>query len=221
MARSRRRSTSRAPRVRRDWVYRGAYVDGEGSLDWTLASYCGIYRTISGGGGVPESTAWVLYDSQNYFKDVAGQGGVTSRASRAEGKRARCYRVMGQINWTGTTWTLGDEVRFGLRLGVFNQDPADGGILVPAAYGMMTEGGSLNDQTSIWANARGQNLWEHRNYQYFATGAETSNRTLKVNIPISVSLGPDECLAMYMEQQGGGVGLRYVTWLRTLVSDEG
>lgn len=227
MARSRRRATKRR-RERGDWVYRGGTTDETGTADYFDASYAGVYQALSSSGTSSVSAALILYDSHDWFTVMGGglgnalSGGVMSKAARAEGRKAKMLRVQGQFSVQASTWTLGNEVRFGLRIGIFQQDPEDGGILVPAAYRMMTEPGvdQIVQGTSVWADHRRMNQWEHRHYLHFATGNEQSLRTLRINTPIRGSLNANECLALYMENAPGGVALRFQSWLRTYVVDE-
>jgi len=74
----------------------------------------------------------------------------------------------------------------------------------------------------MWANQPRANLWEQRVYQHFATGNESSVRSLYVNASMKgVRLTDDECLGLYVEMGQASEGMRYYRWLRTLVQDEG
>lgn len=199
-----------------DWVYRGPTTDNEGAQNASLASYSHVFFSL----GVGESTAHILYDSQNFLKGVAGNSEIMYQAARAAGRRPKTYRVRGQMHWQANVWSLGDELRFGMRIGVFKQDPLDGFMINDATYIMMSAGFGGAQGVDTWANSGRGNLWEHRNYQHFATGNESSQRMFYINTPARASLGPDECLALYIENGQGSESLRYGLWLSTYVSDE-
>jgi len=217
MARARRsRSRGRATKTPGDWVYRGGITDNEGSQAFEHATYAPATFGLNQG----ESTGHVLYDSANYMKALLGNSNVANSAARAAGKRPKTFRVKGQITWEASVWATGDELQMGFRIGVFQQDPLDGILLAPATYSMMSTTGSMAFNPDVWANIRRNNLWEHRNYQHFATGNESSRRTLYINTPAKAMLGSDECLAIYIEMSNASESMRYQLWLATYVSDE-
>lgn len=201
-----------------DWVYRGGELR-EGSLGWELATYHpGVYKTIN----AATSQAAVLYDSQNYLSDTVGDSLLSlNRSARAEGRRARTFRVQGVMVSQATTWTLGNEVRLGMRIGVFDQDANDGGISVDPDYRIFQTNAFPGGQAAVFANMRRSNLWTHYHMLHFATGNETSLRVTRFNVPAKASLGAGECLALYLENLVGGVNLRYWLACRTFVADEG
>lgn len=217
-----RRSSTRK-RVRADWVYRSADFDVSTSTNqWELASYAaGVYKTFAAG----SSDMCILYDSQNYLNANAGNGVdqfILNRSARAEGRKARTLAVSGYMAFQASTWTLGSEIRMAMRIGVFEQNADDGSIAVIPDYNMLNGAVASNaDTAAVFANDRRGNLWEHYHFMHFATGNEQSLRVLRVRTAAKAYLAPNECLAMYMENQAGSVGLRYWTALRTLVADEG
>lgn len=217
MARSAKKTARKGPKA--DWVYRGGVYSAAGGLDVEGAGYAGGFRVLSEG-----STVLILYDSQNFFHDgVGGDNNDESlhRSARADGRKAQTFRVRGHLNWEATTWAAGDNVYFGWRIGAFEQDATDGGILVPAGYTMLA-GVSFGDaQPSVYANAAKLNAWEHRVRYHFASGNETSVRSMNINVPIRRTLMPNECLALYWELAPNSVGIQYASYLATLVSDEG
>jgi len=218
VARSSRRSRSARPRA--DWVYRGNHVDAEGSQDNGLSTYSPYIKSVTQG----ESAGHILYDSKNFLRDIGGNSYIMNQTGRAAGKRPKMVRVMGQMTWVAGSWSPGDEIQFGLRIGVFQQDSSDGFIQVDASYTMMGGGGGIVNDPDIWANQPRANRWEWRNYQYFATGNESSRKSVFINANMrGVTLSDDECLALYVENgvAASVTSLRYITWLRTLVIDEG
>lgn len=206
--------------VKKDWVFRGSeWDDDAGAADPSLASYTGAFRSLVAG----ESTALILYDSQNYIRESVGTDPANlflNRAARAEGRRAQTYRVRGWLGWEATTWTLGNNVYFGWRIGAFEQDNGDGGVLVPAGYNMLAPVVFTDNQPDVYANMQRSNAWEHFIAYHFATGNETSRRSMNLNVAARRSLAANECLALYWESALSGVNIRYSSFLSTLVSDE-
>lgn len=74
-------------------MYRGPVTDNEGSQEATLASYSPFTYALNGG----NSTAHVLYDSQNFMKTVMGNSNVANTAARAAGRRPKTFRMKGQM----------------------------------------------------------------------------------------------------------------------------
>jgi len=118
------------------------------------------------------------------------------------------------------TWTLGDEIRLGLRIGVFEQDSSDGNLMVDADYTMWFSG-FIQSAPNVFANQQRTNLWTHYHLMHFATGNEQSMRVLNVNVAARASLASNECLGLYTQTQAGSVALRWYPILRTYVVDEG
>jgi len=128
--------------------------------------------------------------------------------------------VRGQVEVQASSWSLGSVMRFGVRCGVFPQDPDTGDALVPTGNNVMYDVFSLTYQAAVWANFTRQNLYENRYFRTFATGNENTGMMLHFNFPARARLGDDEAL-VFLLCNGAGVGLRGKTWLSTYVSDEG
>lgn len=208
----------RKPRA--DWCFRGPiYTGAAGGFEQEGASYTSVFRSFTAG----ESISLILYDSQNYFHESVGVDPTEtmSRAARAEGKRATTIQVKGFIGWEATTWSPGSNVYFGWRIGAFEQDASDGGILVPAGYTMFQGTAFPSSTPALYANMRMQNAWEHIIAYHFAAGNETSRRSMNIRVPAKRTLPPNYCLALYWELAPSSVDIRYTTYLQTLVSDEG
>jgi len=205
-------------RVKRDWVYRGPEESADGR-QYDLATYApGLFRAMDD----EQSVGHVLYDSQNYMlDDVSDTERVLNRAARAEGRRAQTFMVDGWMSVQASTWSLGDEIGLGMRIGVFDQDSAEGNIQVDAAYTMWENGSFINDTPSVYANQQRSNLWTNYFVLHFATGNEQSLRLLRIRARARAYLNSGECLGLYMQCRLGTVALRYWLALRTLVADEG
>lgn len=204
--------------MRGDWVYRGPEWR-ENANTFELSTYHpGRYKTIN----AATSQAAILYDSQNYLSSTVSDSlSALNNSARAEGRRARTFRVQGVIVSQATTWTLGNEVRLGMRIGVFDQDANNGGVSVDPDYRIFDTGAFMGSMACVFANMKRSNLWTHYHMLHFATGNETSLRVTRFNIPARASLGAGECLALYLENLVGGVNLRYWLACRTFVADEG
>lgn len=239
MPRRRRRFTSRrsAPqrRPKADWVYRGAdYIPGDpADNDWLeenpdLASYGHSVQGVTA--GLNGAAAWILYDSMNRraqllntFSTAGGWDTVAllPRAARAEGRNPLILATEGQLLIRPSTWALGSLMAFGLRIGIFEQDPSDGLLLLDAEYHMRNAfaGSTGHSQAATWANDR-MWVWERRYYVTF-----DSTRPAALNLDIRWrgrrTLKPHQCFAIYCEADSASVNLTVQRWMRTLVVDEG
>lgn len=231
-------------RVRKDWVYRPAghrlpdetvnAGQGLGAFEGLGASL-GSYdrQVVTMATGVAASQARILYDSTNRI--AVGMGSLDSetrtttwftRAARAEGKKARVFAVQGFLHCEPTTWTLGNVMAIGWRLGVYDQDPESGFIEVPTEYSMWENGsagvGTPFATPAMWAND-GRWVKEDRRIKVFSSGDEAP----QMRIPIywrsarGITLRGRESFALYLELGATAVQMRIQTWLRSLVSDEG
>lgn len=204
--------------MKADWVYRGDQVDNEGAAYRGLSTYSAASVALSTG----ESAGHILYDSKNYLRQIAGNSETMNTTGRAAGSKPKMIRVQGMLKWEASVWATGDDLQIAFRIGVFQQDSLDGFLQVDVNYTMMNLGLSVADNVDIWANQPRANLWEQRVYQHFATGNESSVRSLYVNASMKgVRLNDDECLGLYVEMGQASEGMRYYRWLRTLVQDEG
>lgn len=169
------------------------------------------------------NAAAILYDSQNFLLDSAGDtpGNVLNRSARAEGRKARTLMVEGTAVIQASTWTLGNEIRMGLRIGAFSQNPVDGNIETDVNYAMFANSASIQTEAGVFANDKRSNKWTYWHYMHFATGNEQSLRVINIRTKANAYLDASECLALYLELHAGSVGIRYQLMLRTLVVDEG
>lgn len=202
-----------------DWVYRGTEADPEGSLDTSVpGSYGAGFFTISSG----QNMAQVLVDSQNYLSNARG-GDLPfflGEESRPTSRRMYCGFVQGWMEWQATTWAAGNDVRIGFRIGKVEQDPDTGLLEYDAQYNMWVAGGGLKIQPSVWANDDLTNRWERRVCYHFATGNETSLRTMAVGARVNCWLASHEALVLYIETAQSSVGVRFQSFLRTRVSGD-
>lgn len=226
--------TPRTRRPKADWVYRGMFETpgSEPPADpWVseaqgLASYTEFVGTFAAG---PTSARFlVLYDSRNRLAELASTwsvaGGFNSiammpRAARAEGKKPLILASEGQIYLRANTWALGNIMAWGYRIGVFEQDPLTGLVVLNADYSMWNTSADWNDQVSTWANQSGW-VQERRFW-----------RTFNADFPSDTSfsyrwrgrrrLKEHECFGIYLEAESTSVNMLTQPWCRTLVSDEG
>lgn len=236
MARTRRRMMRRR-RPKADWVYRhGVWVPGDDPDILTSGWYIGdiAQATYSPIPDVVQSSAaaargYILYDSQNRlnavastFSTAAGARGVglLSRAARAEGRGALCLRVQGQILMRPDTWSLGNQFYIGLRIGVFEQDPEMGNLLVSADYNMMDTGQLGPVAAGVWANDA-QFVWEKRFWLSYNTDRAEPAINQYIDVKFRRRLKPNQCLGLYVENSESSVSVVIQRWLRTLVVDEG
>lgn len=220
MARSRKPARRRRGTPKGDWVYRGG--EGRDSIadQMGLASYHpGLNKTIN----AATSQASILYDSRNYLTQTVSDtvGTRMGSAARAEGRKARVLRVQGTIATQATTWTLGNTVRLGMRIGIFEQDANAGGISVDPDYRLFQTNAFFGGNAAVFANDRRSNQWTYFPWLHFATGNETSLRLHRINVAVRGYLEANDCLAFYIENMVGGVNINYWLALRTFVIDEG
>lgn len=206
-----------------DWVYRGTVFDNAGAAIDDLGTYSAQLKTLAA--GVAFANAAVLYDSHNYTASTVSGAFDAPRVrvwspGRAEGRRAFIHRVQGKVIITPSVWTVGSEFRYGMRFGMFEQDPAVGGFLLDPAYTMWSAAALFASQPALWANDR---MWvkENRFAQRFSSGNETVMWTLSFNFAVRRSLKPNHCFGIYSETPAGSATLIEQMWFRTLVSDEG
>lgn len=207
------------PKRHFDWVYRTNAIASDGSIDG-LGTYQNVASTLVGGG----SAAWILYDSHNHkellLRGQSPPGGVQqslSMAARAEGRNPLIRRVSAMIRVNPSAWALGSSYVIGLRLGIFEQDPDTGNVLLDVSYSMFADLG--NAYVADWANSR-ENLREYRRYVLFTDASSSGQMHVQLNWAGMRRLLPHQCLAIYAETQGGSVNTTWQRWCRTLVADE-
>lgn len=225
MARTRRRRFS--PRRRKaDWVYRGNAlgnsVDPPLDNTDTLGTYTSAIVSIAS--GLANARGHILYDSQNRFLTLMGPslGGVATgnRAARAEGQKPLMLAVEGGLYFEPSAWAVGNVVSYGIRLGVFEQDPNLGSLLLPADYSMWNTGSS--NGPDVYANNGRMNAREWRWAKGYTDAGTTSvARFHYFRWKGRRRLEPNECFALYCEVPSTSVTGRFQFWFRTLVSDEG
>jgi len=228
VARSRTRRTATPKRRKADWVYRGNArigTDPDGSDADLLGTYEPFIFSHTTGPG--NSQGHVLYDSQNWLASV-GAGGADigtglrtlNRSARAEGRKPTMLAVEGIVYWEPTTWALGNLMAIGMRIGVFEQDPGTGNLLLDTAYSMWRDetGGSLST-VGMWANNGRGNAWERRIHYGFSDNSVFT--VARIRWHGRRTLMPNECFALYTELEATSVNTRTQAWIRTLVQDEG
>lgn len=174
--------------------------------------------------GQGESEGLILYDSHTWLRQAgAGLGtnlGSVSGASRAAGRRATVLTVAGLIYIEPTAWAIGNAINLGWRIIRAEQDIQSGAVILDATYTMWLNG-AFGMGPAASANDAHTNMREGRFMRTFST----SNSNTSFNVPIfwrgKCTLADRECLALYLELEasGGAVGLRYQTWIRSLVQD--
>lgn len=214
---------SRTPRRRReraDWVYRSNTFDAAGTLVDGLGTYEASDQPFLAGLG---GGARVLYDSHNRFTAAQMNPGNINlpgqpRAGRAEGRRAKIRAVQGVVIVRPSTWALGSVIRFGMRFGAFEQDPASPGFLIDPNYSLWSVTTATMFQPAVWANDRN---WDHERRLAVTFSDNSQLFPLRFNFRVNRSLQPNMCYGIYMESTAGSVNLNLQFWLRTLVVDEG
>jgi len=215
-SRSVRRSAS--PRRKADWVYRGDAALDDGSTD-DLGTYSAQIITIPSGQAT--RSAFVLYDSQNYTRQVFGPSGAPSygsRAYRAEGARPLILRVQAEIYMEPTVWAVGNIIAQGFRILVDEQDPVTGLLLQNPSYTMWAPNVAGHNPAEF-ANERNW-PWERRVYKVFNLNSD-SHRDFRIDIPMRRRLLPHQALWLYTEGESTGVNVRMQIFARSLVVDEG
>lgn len=216
-----------APKRRADWVYRHGGRPEATSVN--ANDLLGTYDSsiVAHGTGVANAQGHILYDSQNYMRASVREtfGGVLShvpRAARAEGRKPSILAVEGIVYWEPDTWALGQLMAIGMRVGVFEQDPGSGNILIDPEYSMWEDAqyvaGSSLSTVVDWANNGRGNAWERRVHYGFSDNQAFT--VLRVRWRGRRALLPNECFALFTELEGTSVNTRVQYWLRTLVADE-
>lgn len=225
----RSRTLSKAPRrrPRADWVYRDNMWDAAGAMVNGLGTYTS-QATAFNAVGMNEALGKILYDSRNFLVQMTGAiplvGAVMGMSARAEGAKPLILAVQGDILLQTNTWVLGDALHCGFRIGVFEQDPDTGNILVDDQYSLFNATTDVQDNPARAANDQ-KAIWEAR--LFAGVGGDNNNRfRVRVRVRTRRRLTSSQCLAVYCENAGGSgiyssvhstVGFR----LRTLVADEG
>lgn len=214
---NRKRGSFRSSRARRgDWVYRDQVIDdnGVGASDGTWSPV--IFAQTS---GQANRRGFVLYDSQNFLRQMAGSGAVDrlSNAARAEGKRPLMLEVDGHVYMEPTVWAVGNIIAWGLRILIDEQDPSAGGLVQAAAYSMWANVGVQS--SAFYAN---QPNWiaEKRIYKVF-NASQDSHRDFTWNVKFRRRLQAHQALWIYSEGESTSVNTRLQFYMRTRVVDEG
>jgi len=230
-----------APRVRKDWVFRAAGArlpDPEVAIGLgdpeVLSADLGSYdpAIITMASGIAAANAAILYDSQNRIAFAMGSLDSETqthtwltRAARAEGRRAKIFATTGFLHMEPSTWTLGNVMAIGWRLGKFTQDPESGFIEVPFQYSMWESTNSLLTPFTSVAQYANDGNWvkENRILKVFSSGDEAPQLRVPINWRSSrgITLRPNECWAVYLEIAATAVQMRHQRWLKSLVADEG
>lgn len=213
----------RSRRRKADWVYRPDLRASDDLLDGdTWGSYEHTVKAQTS--GVTNARSHILYDSVNRLASLtlgAGNGNAfVPRAARAEGRKPTILAVEGIVYVEPSTWAIGNLIAMGLRIGIFDQDPIDGAMIVEPDYTLWIAGlPTAGNTAAIWANQGRRNLWERRVHHGFS-----DNQTfivVRVRWRGRRRLEPHEALVLYTELEPTSVNVRTQSWLRTLVIDEG
>lgn len=214
--------------MRADWVYRPF----ERSLEsgGLLQSPPGTYDTVevSQAAGIANAQSRILYDSKDYIAHLTTRGIVSAGVARmlpgearSEGRKPCMRAVEGVIFVTPSDWALGNSIKLGLRLGVWEQAMDTGTFLIDADYSMWSTSAVPHSTPSLWANNTRNNAMERRYAFAFNNEVVTPTFTLKFRWRGRKFLEPNECFGVYQETETGSSGIRTEYWLRTLVEDEG
>jgi len=224
-----RRAKGRTKGPKATWVYRGFAGQFLPAQTVTLdnETYAATIFTLPSSSGFQ---AFSLYDSHQYAEIAlvgntgVGQGFAGLNASaRPGGSRARCLAVAGEVRYEPSAWAIGNQIHLGFRIGILEQDQADGAYIGVPGYSMWN-GAAWSDQAAQSAQGM-QNLWEDRRFHAF--NAETTSPIfskqvfVRLNGGKGVTLSPKYGLSFGMETDAASVGTRVQLWLRTLVVDEG
>lgn len=213
--------------MKADWVYRpnlqpiynpagAAIANGD-----ALGTYDQNEFTV----GTGSAAGRVLYDSHDHIRHFTNAGGAPGQpiiagmpaSARAEGSQATILAVQGVIWLRKSEWALGNVMRTGWRIGVFEQQPESGAISIDANYSLFNTFATA--QPALWANDR---MWvQQRLLMEMFGGASDQGRTYYVNWKGRRRLKPFQCMGMYIETHSTSVNAIYTLWLRTLVADEG
>jgi len=214
MARSARRS--RAPRVKRDWVYtQQGYAVDPFFLASSSANSLAIPLTISQ--NARREIAFGAPGIEPTWADVAQ---VQSGAAFPEGANQRIYAVDGCIMVTVNDWALATFFRLGMRLMHGVMGNFDGQLSVEAGYSMWEQ--TTPEDLNQWANAGYLREWYKAETWQGAAGGLVS-RTAYV-YPVrwrsqkGVRLGNDRALFLYLETDINSRELSVFSRLRTQVS---
>lgn len=114
-------------------------------------------------------------------------------------------RVVGQMLFEPSTWALGNTFRLGLRCGVYEYDEFDLGAVVRTGYRVA----EYDDATESF-------LWQHFLHRNFSSG-ESNMWTVDVDIRVKRRIEQNKNLFMMVDIPTNGVGIRFWSYLRTLV----
>jgi len=222
--------TRKRSRVRADWVYRNsAKVFGTGiQANDQLGTYESAVQSQNT--GVANATSHILYDSNNYIgvltrggigsAATSGTTGVLGRHIRAEGRKPMIMAMQGAIFCEPQTWTLGNVMAVGIRIGVFEQD-ISGVFSLDIGYSMWApEAGVPFSTPAHWANNTRNNKREWRFWKSFGDASTPPLMVLRLFWRGRAYLEGNECFGLFTELQSTSVGTRMQYWCRTLVADE-
>lgn len=224
MARSRKRTPSRRRFKRRaDWVFRGNTYDQAGALIDDAGSYVVNETTILP--GVPNAQPFILYDSHDRIVQTVSSGinvpVLSSASGRAEGRRAFIHWCKGTMFYRPSAWAAGNAMSFGLRFGIYEQDPATGALLIDPAYTLFSTPGITTLGVSHWAN---DGQWQKERRIWVAFNDNSQRMSTSFSFPVRRSLPANMCYAIFAEvnnQPAESVNVILRPFFQTLVSDEG
>jgi len=190
-----------------------------GTTSDTLGTYGVGNRSQSTGTG--NATVLWLYDSHDHLQFMASSTATAQLArlppaARAEGKRAVIRMTQGHFEIEPSAWALGNHLHWGWRLGVFEQDPFTGLASLNVLYNLW--GRNPPATADYWADV-GNWVREGRLYRAFNNEQTTPVFRVPVFWRGRRTLKPNEGWGIYIE--GEETNIRYDTWFRTFVSDEG
>ncbi len=205
MARSRRPAMKRK-RVPKDWVTNPlTYV----SANVSLAS------------GIAGVAVQPLTFSQNAQRQVAfGSTSVAPAlgewmhgAAFPERGNQQVFAVSGVIQVEPSSWALGNFIRFGWRLAVFDMDPVTAGAGLNTGYSMF----AASAGTLAYQHANTGFLAEGRIYQGFGDGDLGRQCVVRWSSSRGIRIGADRALYLFMEADSSSVSLRVRPFVRTLM----
>lgn len=171
--------------------------------------------------GVANATVLWLYDSHDRMQytasgTVSAQLGRLPPAARAEGKRPVIHMTQGFFEVEPQSWAANGQLHWGWRLGAWEQDPFTGLVSLNVSYNMW--GRNPPSTADYWADV-GIHVREGRVYRAFNAEITAPSWVIPIFWKGRWRLRPNEGWGIYIE--GETTNIRYDTWFRSLVSDEG
>jgi len=222
-----------APAEKADWVYRGnahTPIDPD-TNPIGFPDFQGTYTSsaITLNSGVTNSTVLWCYDSSQRMQHYVSTNPVQAvgpstvgrlfPAARATGKRAKILATEGYLMVSPSTWSTGNVLTFGWRLGTWEQDPEGGLAVLQVSYSMYTDALSLGSDTTTWADW-GNHVRDEREAKSFSSQTGAPIFRIPIRWRGRRSLRPEWGWGIYLEAEDQSVNMRVQPWLRSLVVDD-